>query len=384
MSITWINPVALVAFALIALPIAIHLLVRQQTRSLPYPSLRFLRETALAAFRRRAIQDAALLACRIAIVAAAVIALAGPVLHTAARTAGYANRLSRAIVAIHSNGAPERSEGGRLRQGFGAQVFRAATFNRTAIADAIGDALRWLDAQPPSAREIVFSGSFRRGSIDASDLALVPREVGIRFVADTASTAPNQFTASLLTRRDGTLVRVDQLVQLNTDATRMTDGAAVPVPEDRLRVIAAPADQLLAEAALRAAVDEGVPWTADDRRLLLVWDGADAAATAVQGVEVVRMAVPNPSSSSARATWDAIDRATPSAFVEPVLIPSKQLQSWSRPPGEPSPSAMPGDEGDRRWFWAAALALLGVEYVLRREKASVRSKAAVDAEARVA
>ena len=61
MSITWINPVALAGFALMALPIAIHLLVRQQTRSLPYPSLRFLRETALAAFRRRAIQDAALL-----------------------------------------------------------------------------------------------------------------------------------------------------------------------------------------------------------------------------------------------------------------------------------------------------------------------------------
>ena len=45
-------------------------------------------------------------------------------------------------------------------------VFRSATFNRTAIADAIGDGLRWLDAQPPSAREIVFAGSFRRGSID--------------------------------------------------------------------------------------------------------------------------------------------------------------------------------------------------------------------------
>ncbi len=258
MSITWINPVALAAFALIALPIAIHLLVRQQTRSLPYPSLRFLRETALAAFRRRAIQDAALLACRVAVVAAAVTAVAGPVLHTASRTAGYANRLSRATVAVDSNGAPDRSE----------DVFRAATFDRTAIADSIGDALRWLDAQPPSAREIVFAGSFRRGSIDASDLALVPPEIGIRFVGDTPSNAANQFTTSLLTRRNGTLVRVDQLVRLNTDATRMDEGASVAVPEDRLRVIAAPSDQALAEAALRAAVDEGVPWTTTDRRLL--------------------------------------------------------------------------------------------------------------------
>ena len=374
MSITWINPVVLAGFALIALPIAIHLLVRQQTRSLPYPSLRFLRETALAAFRRRAIQDAALLTCRVAIVAAAVAALAGPVLHTASRTAGYANRLSRATVAVDSNAAPEPSDA----------VFRSATFNRTAIADAIGDGLRWLDAQPPSAREIVFAGSFRRGSIEASDLAVVPPEVGIRFVADTASAAPNQFTSSSLTRRNGTLVRVDHLVRLDTDVTRMADDAAVPVPEDRLRVIAAPADQALAEAALRAAVDEGVPWTAADRRLLLVWDGADAAAAAVQGVDVIRMAVPNPPSSSARATWDAIDRATPRPFVEPVLIPSEQLQSWSRPPGPPSPSAIPGDEGDRRWFWAAALALLGLEHVLRREKAGERAKAVVDAEARVA
>ena len=382
MSITWINPVALAGFALIALPIAIHLLVRHQTRSLPYPSLRFLRETALAAFRRRAIQDAALLACRVAIVAAAVMALAGPVLHTATRTAGYANRLSRATVAVDSNAAPGRSEA----------VFRSATFNRTAIADAIGDALRWLEAQPPSAREIVFAGSFRRGSIDASDLAAVPPEVGIRFVADTAPAAPNQFTSSSLTRRNETLVRVDHLVRLDTDVTRMADGAAVPVPEDRLRVIASPADQALAEAALRAAVDEGVPWTAAERRLLLVWDGADAAATAEQGVDVIRMAAPNPSSSSARATWDAIDRATPRPFVEPVLIPSEQLQSWSRPPGPPSPSAIPGDEGDRRWFWAAALALLGLEHVLRREKASPstslrtseRAKAVEDAEAHVA
>lgn len=372
-SITWLNSVALAGFALIALPIAIHLLVRQQTRSLPYPSLRFLRETALAAFRRRAIQDAALLACRVAVVASAVTALAGPVLHTASRTAGYANRLSRATVAVDSNGAAESST----------DVFRAATFERTAIADAIGEAVRWLDEQPPSAREIVFTGSSRRGSIEVSDLAMVPAEVGIRLVPDTASTALNQFTTSLLTRRDGTLVRVDQLVRVDTDSTWVDAGTTVPVPEDRLRVVAATADQALAEAALRAAVDEGLPWTPDDRRLLIAWDGADAAATASPGTHIVRMAVPSPE-SSARAIWDAIDRATPRRFVDPVLIPREQLQSWSRPPGPPSSNAIPADEGDRRWFWAAALALLGLEHFLRRERATRRSTATARAEARVA
>jgi hypothetical protein len=213
---------------------------------------------------------------------------------------------------------------------------------------------------------------------------VVPPEIGIRFIADTASAVPDRFTTSLLTRRNGTLVRVDQLVRLTTDATRVDDGAAVAVPEDRLRVIAAPADQALAEAALRAAVDEGVPWTTADRRLLVVWDGADAAATASEGVDLIRMAVPNPSSSSARAIWEAIDRATPRPFVEPVLIPREQLQSWSRPPGPPSPTAIPGDERDRRWFWAAALALLGLEHFLRREQASRQSAGTAQPEARVA
>ena len=67
MSIAWIAPAALFGVGLIALPIAIHLLVRQHARTLVFPSLRFLRETQLAALRRRTIQDAALLLCRITI-----------------------------------------------------------------------------------------------------------------------------------------------------------------------------------------------------------------------------------------------------------------------------------------------------------------------------
>src|SRR5688572_16425023 len=98
MSIFWLMPAAFVGLALVALPIAVHALVRQHARVLRYPSLRFLRESQLAAFRRRTIQDAALLACRIGIIVAAVIALAGPILRTPARDASYANRTSRAIV----------------------------------------------------------------------------------------------------------------------------------------------------------------------------------------------------------------------------------------------------------------------------------------------
>ena len=41
---------------LVVLPIAVHLLVRQHSRTQLYPSLRFLRETQLAAFRRRKVE----------------------------------------------------------------------------------------------------------------------------------------------------------------------------------------------------------------------------------------------------------------------------------------------------------------------------------------
>ena len=52
------------------------------------------------------------------------------------------------------------------------------------------------------------------------------------------------------------------------------EGRRRPVPEDRVRVMAAPADQALAEAALRAARRRRRAWTTGDRRLLLVWEGA--------------------------------------------------------------------------------------------------------------
>ena len=78
MSIAWLFPAALAGITLVLLPIAIHLLVRQHARTQLYPSLRFLRETQLAAFRRRRIEDAALLLCRAAIIALAAVGLPGP------------------------------------------------------------------------------------------------------------------------------------------------------------------------------------------------------------------------------------------------------------------------------------------------------------------
>jgi len=366
-SVLWTTPLALVGVALIALPIAIHLLVRHQVRTLPYPSLRFLRETQLAAFRRHRIDDLALLICRCAIVAAAAMALAGPVLQTQFRSAQQGSRLSRAVVTV---GAVPPAVSARLTEG----VFASTTITRIALADGVRDALRWLDAQPRSAREVLIAGDLRRGQLVASDFAEVPSDIGIRF-EQTASDLAGQRAVGILAMRNESLVRIDHAVEMTPDTTRVADGAASPVASDLVTIIASARDRALAEASVRAALDAGVPWRDFGRRALIAWDGADEAIVTARAnsATVVRMPVPEPASTAADAVRAALARAGGIEWIEPIAITRAQLDAWSRPAGGPSSSAPVVDDGDRRWVWALALLLLALESWLRRP--SVRAAA---------
>ena len=175
--------------------------------------------------------------------------------------------------------------------------FRTAEFRRATLADAVADALRWLDAQPPSRREIHFSGAFRRGAIGEGDLLLVPpgvRHPDYSWNARRRKTRPDVQTRPRLTRREGMLVRIDQQVRLDADATRVDEGASRPVSADRVRIMAAPAEQPLADAALGAALDAGVAWTTDDRPLVIVWEGARCSGDDACGCRRgLRMPVPS-------------------------------------------------------------------------------------------
>lgn len=378
MSIAWTAPAALLGLALIALPIAIHLLVRQHARRLAFPSLRFLRHTQLAAFRRRRIEDAALLACRAAIFALAAVAVAGPVLQTAARTAGYAGRPSRAVVAL--DGAADS-----LTAPIAEGAFASATFQRPEVADALSDAIRWLARQPPSSREIVVAGTLRRGSVAESDLALIPPGVGVRF-QNAAGSASDEVRWPVLARRDGALVRIDRAVQFEVDTTRVADGPVAAAASELVSIVAREADTELAEAALRAALDAGVSWSDFDRRTLIVWEGADAVAINRAGprAQIIRMPVPAPPSAAADEVRAALRAVSPRPDrFEPVMLTPEQLSSWSRQPGSPLDNAPLSDEGDRRWVWGAVLLLLTIEAWMRRGRSEVAS-VAEDGEVRVA
>lgn len=378
MSIAWLAPAVLLGTALVAVPIAIHLFARQQGRRVAYPSLRFVSPSALAAFRRRTVQDAALLACRMAIIVAAVLALAGPVLLTEARSAAHGNRVARAVIVLP--GTPPEAAAAAA-----GEAFVSRTFTRANLDDAIADAVRWLGAQPPASREVLFTGSARRGQLTAAGLQVIPASTGIRFATTASAVSERDVVLPVWRRQDDALVIEQRRVHLADDETRVAAGPATPAPDDLLRIEAAPIDRALADAAVRAALDDGVRWSRPGR-VLVVWEGADEAAVqrVANGATLIRMSRPEPASSAASAVIAAVERVTapPSGRLEPVRMDDAQLRAWSRAPEGVPADARPGDEGDRRWFWALALALLGLEHVLRRATRPAAAETA--AEARVA
>ena len=369
MSIAWLTPIGLLGLALVALPIAIHLLVQQKSRQVPFPSLRFLQQSRLAALRRRTIRDAALLACRIAIVMAAALALAGPLVQSPARTAVYSNRTVRAVVVEDQSRIDEPSGeptvAGRLRR----DAYRFETFTRANIKDGIADAVRWLEAQPPARRELVVVSPFRRGQVSVADLAQVPESVGITLNQLPVASEDHDVEIVALTRRGEALARRQQLMRLDDDQTRIVKGGIQATRGDAVSIVASAEHQTLADAALRAALGAGVAWSTEPKNVLIVWAGADEAAVQrlSAGATVIRTEVPDPPSSAASAISDAIRRfVAPSLDQhEPVRLSPDQLAEWSRPPGGPPSQGAPHDEGDRRWLWGMALLLMALEYWLR-------------------
>lgn len=76
----FLSPFVLVGLTLIALPVAIHLLVRQRAKRMDFPSLKFLRETATFRLRPSRIQQPLLLALRVSAIAFLVAGLARPLI----------------------------------------------------------------------------------------------------------------------------------------------------------------------------------------------------------------------------------------------------------------------------------------------------------------
>jgi hypothetical protein len=382
MEVVWLTPAAWWGLATLAIPVVIHLLTRQQTRRISFPTLRFLQPTRLAALRRRSIHDWPLLLIRAAILASAVAALAAPVFVSSARRADWQMRVARAFVIVPPATGDQTAVAEEVRASFTSAVFGAETH----VADGIRDAAGWLAGQPPAVREVVIVGDLRDGTLTAPDLGLLPPSVGIRFLPtpDARDRAVSvDFPFARATLGDvGTTAMYPEM-------PRRLGAAAVA---EFISVRAAPEELAFATAARDAVLARGVRIDrAGERRLLIVFERgetkdlqlkqpAEAAwmRTALarlpgmtggqRGGTLVVMAGRR---ASGVETVHAIDRIARMAFeenlrfLEPRRIPAAILARWSRPP-QLTGDGVVTDEGDRRWLWGLALVLLGVESFVRR------------------
>jgi hypothetical protein len=423
--VIWLNPAAALALLALVAPLAIHFLVHRNAPRVAFPTLRFIQPARLASIQRRALEDAALLAVRLSVLAAAVAAVAGPFLVTPARRRAWDGRLIRATVEtreVASAGAAADS----------------ATFAVDAISDGVVRAVAWLGTQPPGRRELVVRSAFPVGSFSAADLDLVPANIGVR-LERTGTRPPRRTLAAppVLAAIDGRgPVEVRREIVLDAGQSSVRDVEIVQGAHFPIDIVVADAERPVVDAIVRSLLVERIPtvppaapptWhLVRSARLVLAGDAdaahrgpafaalrtpwiADAAARTWRSLTErravgagVRFAAGKEDGEDVKDGKDGEDRLVVTADVhasDPVVpllirailegltpaidhahdeilqIDDAQLAAWSRTPG---PAAQPGREmfretfprDDRRWFWAAALALLALEAWVRRPRAA--------------
>jgi hypothetical protein len=420
-----LRPAALAGLLAIAGPILLHLLRRQRADRVSFPSLRFLRASRTSAVRLRLPSDGWLLALRVAIIAAAVLALSQPLFVPAGRRHAWNGRLARAIVIDTSRGMGAwRLQAIEAADAEERGVFHSVRIEDSTISNGLLRASAALAAAPAARREIVVISDFSRDALTASSVAAVPMPFGLRMVPVGRPRASTEFTGATLFGARG--VRgATQVIRLTPEGTllslRSSSGS-----DQGLRIVAAPRDAQAVDALLRSVARAGAPAPSAGEPIVVVFPGAEAPArtaavgsgwmlrtvlrmiddaelaravaesngagtatlagatpvvrnrsgepvviaAATGGQLVLGVAVP-PSTFGAAAVVRSVlnARAGPSRWPEHEIAPMspERLASWSRPPGEVhQPTQIQMAPGDARWLWLSALVLLGIEGLVRR------------------
>jgi hypothetical protein len=424
MGVEWLWPAALGGLGLLAVPIAVHLFARTPVVRVVVPSLRLIAPRVARRRRRRHLRDPWLLALRLFIVAAAVIASAGPLVTTPAREALWARRTARAVVV--DRGLPESALGavGALIAAESSSATVAETFGAAPVDGRVPLALAWLARQGPAQREIVFVGD--DASLPGPEaVAAIPAGTGIR-VRTVDNPVPPEPRLWIGGDRDGRL-RGRRLV--TTLVGDQVAGTAADEAPPRLPVIvrSSAGDRRLLDAVWEGVAAEGsflrpvATWLG----LEIVWTTAlaqpDAATTALTradraalwplagrlaGGEPSRVDTPPwtnlaPEVAAARRGDTIVVRVTRPA--EPVhaaavlraallvaagdadlprrarLAGTDVRTAIERPAAGVSPEATRFETArDGRWFWAVAVGLLLAEQWVRRRRDTARQAAGAD------
>ena len=255
----WQNPWAWAGLAFLALPVLVHLLSRAPADVRQFPSLRFVEASRLPPKRRTRVRDVPLLLVRLGILAAAVAALAQPLLQTKSRGA-VASRTVRAIVvdtsasmqrALATGSGTLADSAARAATASAANAAQSVVLPTANVSEAIAGAATWLK-QRQGTHELVVVSDFQRGTIDSLALSAVPARFGVRLIRVEGKPIDSSFT---LQRAGGTQLRVTPLVdrtRLALEATAMNDSTPA-ASRERMVLLGSANERGDALAAMRAS-----------------------------------------------------------------------------------------------------------------------------------
>jgi aerotolerance regulator-like protein len=390
--IAWLNPSGFFLLVAAAVPVIIHWLLRRRAVRRPFPSVRFLTASDRSAVRLYCPSDVVLLLLRVSIIVCGALAIARPFLMTDVRHASWATRLTRAVIVDTSTSVnPARAAEAVEAAGRGVTTWRR--FDSASPGPSLERAVAWLQHVEPGRREIVIVSDFQRGAITEADVARVPETIGVRPLrVESVATSPvwleagavlvggKAFARSVVADADSTTVALRSAVEIegleiaDASAERLqravTEAGAVAPSSDQPIVLrfgaAGPPAGRLPDGWMRAAAlrffaspeAAGVQAKASSQDAALVLS-ANVAADSLAGARITQAALNARQDSSAWA-----DR-------EPGIVAASTLARWAREPAAPQADAWQRTtDSDGRWLWLIALALMGLEALVRRERRS--------------
>lgn len=388
-------PLALLGLLAVAVPVIIHLLGRHQSRVIRFPTLRFIPLSRLEPTRRKRISDWPLLLVRMAIVALGAVALSQPYFACANRSGNAAPATPSRVIVIDTSASMRRpvatgstmtaiDSARRYVSSLGADAVET-TIETADLAQSIAGATAWLAARA-GARELLLVSDFQNSSLDAAAMSRVPQQVGVTTVVVPAvgpidTPGPRERPAAEATEADspgatiawsaiGERLPVSGPSRISIayrDVIASDDVIREPQPLDvpwmRAIVSGLQRDRVLREAARRekggrfswqypiarndAGQDVVIAERRDSRlRIGLLGDPGGLTSVALN-----------------RAVIRLMNPPMAAAELDTTRIPGAVLAAWNR---KATPVAGPAANlSDGRWFWLAALLLIGVEAWMR-------------------
>jgi hypothetical protein len=210
-----------------------------------------------------------------AIVAAAVAALAQPLLLARPRLAAWNARTARAIVVDVSDSmrtsVDALSEAADAAKAEGQGTVYAARIEAATLGSGVLQAVEQLDTAPRARREIVIVSDFQRGALSRGDLDAVPPAIGIRLVQVGAATRERKLRGLVLFHPGPGFPNAQEiLLSENTTAVSVVRGSG---SREGLSLMSADADNGAIPALERAVASAGAPAPSSEQPLAIGFAG---------------------------------------------------------------------------------------------------------------